>query len=403
MTTRGDLSKVLTLDPSAPTKTFVVEAHPEGSSDRLLSEIAGSGNLRPTDDAYLYRLEVPHAGDCFWVDQLDERFWNFHTTMSTATASRYLKRHVTSRHDLDWVWLPSDHLRTVWPETHVRGVRAKFEGAQLLGGVAPVDDVRLKLSGRSADFFLEYLYRNPEIRSAVPFDGVQVDLDDPDFGSVHEAVDRLGRFAVSGDSLEFHLQFVQTVIDRYRHLVVACEQKAIEWAAFDRSDDNGGGRYSGAPIAIRFSRPIPDLEQFTDALFSSREPFRLWGMPRIESGVAEIEAVDLHVGQPVSMDIGDQWMRVYLRKGCCGNSVARLASNLQHGFDSALTFADPTLQAALMGIAPAIDGQRPAALPQPLLAGLLLSGWPGRHATRFAWRPASGHIPHGVHRWTTWA
>ncbi len=42
---------------------------------------------------------------------------------------------------------------------------------------------------------------------------------------------RMGRFAVSGDSLEFHLLFVQTVIDRYRHLVTACEQKAIEWTA----------------------------------------------------------------------------------------------------------------------------------------------------------------------------
>jgi hypothetical protein len=112
---------------------------------------------------------------------------------------------------------------------------------------------------------------------------------------------------------------------------------------------------------IRFSRPIPDLEQFTDSIFSSREPFRLWGTPRFESGIAEIEAADLHVGQPLSIDIGDQWMRVYLRKGGCGNTVARLASNLQHGFDSALTSADQTLQAALMGIAPAIDGSRPAA------------------------------------------
>jgi hypothetical protein len=369
MTTRADLSEVLTLDPSEPTKTFVVEVHPEGNAEDLLSEIAGKANLRPTEDAYLYRLEVPDADDCFWVDQLDERFWNFHTTMSTAMASRYLKQRVASRHELDWVWLPSDHLRTVWPDTHVRGVRAKFEGSQLLGGAAPVDDVRLKLSGRSADFFLEYLYQNAEIRSAVPFDGVQVDLDDPDFGSVHEAVDRMGRFAVSGDSLEFHLQFVQTVIDRYRHLVTACEQKAIEWAAFDPADDNAGGRYLGAPIVIRFSRPIPDLEQFTDALFSSREPFRLWGAPRIEPGIAEIEAVDLHIGQPVNIDIGDQWMRVYLRRGCCGNSMARLASNLQHRFDSALTFADPTLQSALMGIAPAMDGQRPAALPGSRIAG----------------------------------
>lgn len=360
MTTRADLSEVLTLDPTAPTKTFVVEVHPENGSEALLSEIAGRGNLHTTDDAYLYRMDVPEENDRFWVDQLDDRFWNFHTTMPAAAASRYLKQHVASRHELDWLWLPSDHLRTVWPDTPARGVRAKFEGSQLLGEAASLDDLRLRLSGRSANVFLEYLYKNPEIRSTVPFDGVQVALNDEDFGFINEAVDRMGRFAVSGDSLEFHLQFVQTVVSRYRQLVNACEEKAIEWTTFDRLLGDSGGKFTGAPILIRFSRPIPDLERFTEALFSAREPFRLWGVPRIHSGVAEIEAVDLHVGQPLSFDIGDQWMRVYLRKGYCGNSVVRLASNLQHRFDSALTFADPKLQAALLGIAPAMNGHRPA-------------------------------------------
>jgi hypothetical protein len=355
MTTRADLPEVLTLDASAPTKTFVVEAHPEGGPDALLADIAGKGNLATTDDAFLYQIKVPGADESFWVDQLDERFWNFHTTMPTAAASRYLRQHVSSRHELDWAWLPSGHLRTVWPGTPTRGVRARFEGSQFPGNTAAISDVRLKLTGRDADFFLAYLDQNTEIRSAVPFDSVQVDLEDPEFGTMHEAVDRMGRFAASGDSLEFHLQFVQTVIARYQRLVTACEDRAIEWTSFDAKQGDRGGRFSGAPIVIRFSRPIPDLEQFAESLFSSREPFRLWGAPRIRSGIAEVEAVDLHIGQPVNIDIGDQWLRIYLRKGCCGNSIARLASNLQHTFDSALTFVDPVLQDALTGMAPAIS------------------------------------------------
>lgn len=359
MTTRADLSRVLTLDPSAPTKTFVVEVHPEVGAEALLAEIAGGGNMHATDDAYLYRVDAPEENNSFWVDQLDDRFWNFHTTMSAAAAGRYLKQHIASRHELDWMWLPSDHLRTVWPDTPPRGVRSKFEGSQLLGDAAAVGDVGLRLSGRNTDVFLKYLYQNPEFRSSVPFDSVQVALEDDDFGSITEAVDRMGRFAVFGDSLELHLQFVQTVVSRYRRLVTACEDKAIEWAPLDPARDGSGGRFTGAPIVIRFSRTIPDLEQFTDALFSAREPFRLWGVPRISSGIAEIEAVDLHVGQPLSFDIGDQWMRIYLRKGYCGNSVARLASNLQHRFDSALSFSDPDLQATLTGIAPALTALPP--------------------------------------------
>jgi hypothetical protein len=150
-------------------------------------------------------------------------------------------------------------------------------------------------------------------------------------------------------------------VTRYKRLVTLCEQKAIEWKPFDRARVDAGGTVAGTPIVMRFSRAIPDLEQFTDALFSSREPFRLWGIPRIRDGIAEIEAVDLHVGQQLSIDIGQQWMRLYLTNGCCGNSVARLASNLQHRFDSTLTFVDPALQTALNGLAPAVGGERSAA------------------------------------------
>jgi hypothetical protein len=81
-------------------------------------------------------------------------------------------------------------------------------------------------------------------------------------------------------------------------------------------------------------------------LTASREPFRLWGLASVRRGIAEVEAVDLHVGQTLQLDIGSRWMRVYLYEGSCGNTVARLVSNLQHRFDGALTLKDVDLDAA---------------------------------------------------------
>jgi len=218
VTTRADLARILSADASVPTKTFIVEAHPEQDSMLLLQELAENPDcLERTNDAFLFRLRVPgeDAGEdnCFWVDQLDERFWSFHTNMPVTPASRYLKKRISSRSDLDWVWLPSEHLRMVWPGVPTRGIRSKFEG-QSLGGSGPLEDVRLKIAGRSVEFFLQYLSQNPEIRSAVPFDGIEIALDDPALGTINEAVDRMGRFAVSGNSLEFHVQFVETVVRR---------------------------------------------------------------------------------------------------------------------------------------------------------------------------------------------
>jgi hypothetical protein len=329
----------------------VVEAHAKDDPAGLLEQISSNGRLEATEDAFLYRLWIPEQRDCFWVDQLDSRFWSFHTNMPVAPAGRFLRQQINSRRDLDWMWLPSDHIRTVWPGASARGVRSRFQGSQLLGGSGAFDDVRLKLSGRSADFFLSYLYKDAEIRSAVPFDGVEVSLKDDDLGSLNEAVDKMGRFAVSGNSLEFHIQFVETVVNRYRKLVELCESEAIAWKQIQAKPVNdGGGLMTGRPVSVKFSKDVPDLENFVDQLFSSREPFRLWGIPRIEDGVAEIEAVDLHVGQVLRMDIGKQWLRLYLPEGNCGNSVVRLVSNLQHRFDASLTFGDSVLQAALKGL-----------------------------------------------------
>ena len=46
---------------------------------------------------------------------------------------------------------------------------------------------------------------------------------------------------------------------------------------------------------------------------------------------------------------------MYLPHGGFGNSVVRLASNLQHRFDAILSFADSELQAALKGISQTPD------------------------------------------------
>jgi hypothetical protein len=78
-----------------------------------------------------------------------------------------------------------------------------------------------------------------------------------------------------------------------------------------------------------------------------RRPFRLWGIPEFAEGAARIEAVDLHVGHRLRLDVDQNWLRIYLERGSCGNSVARLVSNQQHHFNAALSLIDPELDAAM--------------------------------------------------------
>lgn len=346
MITRAQVSDELTMSAAAPTQTYVLEVHAEAGPD-LLGEMVGRENVRETDDAYLFGAQVNDG--TFWVDQIDDRFWSFHTAdLSARDARSVLKSGVNSRRDIDWMWLPSAHLRNLWPGAVTKRVQTSFRGSQLVSSESPVRDLRVRLAGRNADQLLSFIEGSDDYRASVSFDSVQASILDPDFGYVEEAVARGGRFAVSGDSLELHLQFVRAVVARYRRLITLCEQRVIDFEPFDHTEDDGGGTFTGSPIVVDFSRDIPNLEDFLAVLLSSREPFRLWGIPQIEGSHAEVEAVDLHMGQRLRLEFGDQWMRVYLQPHSCGNTVVRLVSNLQHAFDGALSFRDPELEAALL-------------------------------------------------------
>ncbi len=324
-------------------KTFVLEAHAPDVGVDLLTDAFKTSRVEPTEDVYLHRL----VGDVsFVVDHIDRRFWNFHTTGPTRDAVRFLRRVVGSRRDLDWMWLPTDHLRGLWGDAKPSWVVTNFSSGRLMPSTGEVDDLSLRVRGSAADQVLELI--GERYQRAVAHSQVAVDLFDEHFGSMTEFVSREGRFMAAGGDFGFHQAVVRRVVDRYRRLVEGAERRALRWEELPE----GGARPFGSPITLRFSRPIPDLDYFLDQLFSAREPFRLWGLPRrVGENLAEVEAVDLHVGQSLRFDVAAEWMRVYLFEGGCGNTVARLASNLQHHFDGALSIADDELDAVLRPVA----------------------------------------------------
>ena len=340
-TARSDMAKALALDPASPTKTFVLEVHTSDPSE-YLADMIGPSDLEQTGDAYLY---VAHVGDqVFWVDQLDERFWSFHTDMHAHEARAFLRNHVERRRDLDWMWLPSGHLRNAWPSSEPRRVRTRFEGNRFLSDDSTARDLRVATGWARCRRNCSTSSR-PMSATGRPcsYESVQNTLVDQDLGTLTEGLYRMGRFAAFGDSFELHMAFVRAVVTRYRSFVELCERKAIAWSTLG----DGGVVVDGGPLVIKFSRSIDNPARFVDELLAVRRPFRLWGIVEFVGDMAQIEAVDLHVGQRLRLDVGRDWLRVYLERGSCGNTVARLVSNLQHHFDGALRLLDTELDAAV--------------------------------------------------------
>jgi hypothetical protein len=266
-------------------------------------------------------------------------------------------RGVAQGHRLDVASLRPPPLHR--PDALPRRVRTDFDGKRLVGSDDAARDLKVQLSGSHAERLLDKITDLPDYRSAVSFSNIEVDLSDPDLGPLRESVRRWGAFAAHGEQFTHHAQFIQTVIGRYARLVESIEALSLRFDPLSTADastlqdaDAGGASFAGMPIGIRFSRPIPDLPAFCEELFSSRAPFRLWGQPAITDDEALVEAVDLHVGQRIGIELGHGWMRVYLHAGSCGNTVARLISNLQTRFDGALALTHPSLQEAA-GLKPA--------------------------------------------------
>lgn len=325
----------------APLKTFVVETHANGDPDGHVRGLAGGSNVESTDDRFLYRVWEDEVE--FWVDALDGRFWSFHTWSRTRDAGRYLKERLEGRRDLDWMWLPSAHLRDLWPTGDLRSLLSDFRGDRMLPEDEVGRDVRVQVEGAQSGELLRWIAQKGEYSSSVSFDRVAYRIEDENFGQTEEALHRLGRFVAGGDSFELHQEIVRRVTGRYAHLVNLLEARALRFEGLDE----GGFRPTGAPIVVRF-REVPDMDRFLSELFSAREPFRLWGSPEpTGSGSFQVDAVDLHVGQTLMFDIGRDWLRVYLPSGACGNTVVRLVANLQHRFDGQVRFDDPELHRAL--------------------------------------------------------
>lgn len=324
-------------------KTLVLEVHREGlaAADAVeaLATLFPDQQTHPTEDGTLQRLVGEEE---FVVDSLDRRFWSFHTPDASGSARAILDRAVSSSRHLDRMWLSWEHLYNIQSDADSPS-RASFKASQVATGKQAA--VSFNGMGQEEHAILRQFF---DYSYSVAYDNVSFEIYDPDYGRFREKLTGDGTFITTGDTFHGHESFVGDVVGRYRQLIEGVEGNAMRWESSE-----AGVRPLGKPIFIEFERPFPDRGRLYQDMFSCRMPFRLWAAASpdrasVSDGeVISAEAVDLHVGQRLTMELGNDWVRVYVREGNCGNSVARLIANLQKYANSPLRLADPDLQATL--------------------------------------------------------
>ncbi len=327
-----------------PWKTYLVEAHSEGDTPAFIDSLFGS-HARETEDASLTQVKLPFDNGWvnFTVDHLFDRFWSIHTSDPVAIVRPSLERLIDGHRTLDWVWLPAGHMSELWPGNQRGSLKVVHNETGLLD---PESGENFSISFRSSSKRAEHLRKQlqKDYASVVSPHCIGAEIHDDSYGgTVNEALTRKGQFVATGSSFALHQAVVGRVRKKYADLVGAIEEYRMCWNPLETGS---GGTFSGGAIELKFSKKIPDLEKFTDRLFSSKAPFRLWGIP-VAAGddLFEVDAVDLHVGHVLRLDVSSEWLRVVLLQNTCGNTIARLVSNLQRHFDAGLEVTDPFLAA----------------------------------------------------------
>jgi hypothetical protein len=328
-------------------KSRLIEAHPpepspDGAGYMLagLAEDAGVKVKQLGDD--LWALVAPE--DLYFVDALNSRFWLLHSTARQADVQRLLSRHLLPNPRVDSAWLGSEQLRTV--EGDHRWVKTSFSST-LLQPEGEGTDVPRRLKAQveieSADEFLEFLSENASYTAGAVLTAVGTVLRGDDLGIARVVADYQGTFLSHGSSFHLVAGMLWRALDRYEEYVKGLEDT---FRLGTRATEDLGMEIEGDVALIELPRQVEDLDALVENLFTCKEPFRLWSVPRKVSEFQwEANAVDLHVGHPLRLEISPEWIRVMLGPSTCGNTLARLVANLQHRFDARIRAPLPAVVA----------------------------------------------------------
>jgi hypothetical protein len=320
----------------ARVKSRLLEAHaPEASADgtdyllRSVAEVAALSVNRVGDE--LWALAGAEA--TFIVDALNPRFWLLHSTASVEKLRRFVTQHVLPSARLDRAWLSSEQLSALGGER--RWVRSSFDSDTLQpqnSGASVPRRWRVQVEGENPEELLELVRKNDRYRAGAALTAVASRLDTPSGGTVEVAADYQGGFVASGDDFHTVAGLLWRTLDTYETYIRGLE---ASYRLGTTATETMGMTVDGDVATIEFPHDVADLDALVANLFTCKEPFRLWAVPReVRDGFWEANAVDLHVGHGIRLELNARWLRVLLASDTCGNTLARLVANLQHRFDA---------------------------------------------------------------------
>ena len=318
-------------------KTAIIESNI--SPDDILPHTSVQESYQIEDDLHMFEW-VTSSGSDGWLflDSHDNRFWILYSLGDSRFFGDATSELISEEGaGLDRLWIPKSQVEKIGEMGEYESVRTSYSTdnvfpEELIQESHQFSDLSIDGSGRNSKRLYNLLKSVEDIDNYLALSRIQIRRE---IGGrfVRERITNEGMLTTRGGTeIRLHTSTVEQIKDEYADLLQLIETNHIIGATAEEH----GARAQGAPVVIKFSHEIPDLELFISNIVDAKNPFRLWGHIRqtSESGF-KVDGVDMHNGDKIAIEASSSWLRLYLYDGACGNTALRLFTNIQQHYDPA--------------------------------------------------------------------
>lgn len=319
--------------PSKSLRSYIIESN---TSLESISPDNFEIKISSTKDDTLKILDVKDKNNNkikFYVDLIDNRFFVFHSFGEKNIIEGFMNDLINRKGgNFDYPWFFNKFMDKVSSLGANDSFTVKFRNEFLLSDkeISDIGKFSMRFWGNSGRERLNEIREKTSLKTGTSLSNVGIKVGGK-YSFIKDNISFIGSLtAIQGNSIGEHFFIVNKIKSMYSQIINKIESHSISY------DFSGNKiKIKGEPILIEFEKEIENLDFFIKTLVSSKNPFRIWGLPEvIDDDYISVKGIDLHTGDKINFEVSPNWMRIYLPKGSCGNIIARLLTNIQHYFDS---------------------------------------------------------------------
>jgi len=293
-------------------KTYFLESNYPEDYD-FSRNIPKEYKLYKSNEEDFYRLANKENKNAGFLDTSRGRIWQFFSLEKSEKSDSFVKKWADNTINLDRCWQSNDTLKKYETEYTFRGIGIKFD--DIFTDYKDRNSLSLKLwTKRGLSEIEDQLYQL--VKKEYYRTSTRIQEDDPEdkdpifLNEIYYDGKVTTTFSKTPDHL---FNFNRIFINKYVKLLEIIEDRRGVF---------------GEPIEILFDRSI-DIQKIANYFTTGKYPFRLLLVKHKEKDdFIGLHGLDLHTHQPISIDIGLDYIWINIPKITCGNAGIRIPTLL---------------------------------------------------------------------------